>query len=645
MGSNRAIAQASIRFGDEFELDVEVRQLRRAGRVLKLERIPFDILRFLVEHAGHVVTRDQIVERIWGTGAFLDTDNSINGAIRKIRLALKDHSDRPRFVETLPGVGYRFVAPLKPRTDKGSPTEEPAPPHPVAVAPDIVIESSDPKQARWPRRAIAVLGAVSIVAAGAWLVWASLQPQSQTDGRVMLAVLPFENLTGDAEQEYFSDGLTEELIAQLGRLDPRRLGVIARTSVMRYKEADDGLPKIARDLGVHFVLEGSVRRDSHRVRITAQLIPTSDQTHVWAYQWDREEETVLTVQAEIAQSVAREVRLTLEGKRSEPLQSATRSPNTFQAYDLYLKGRYFWNKRTPEGFRLAIESFERALAMDPDYARARAGLADAYTLLGSYGIAPHRDVIPKARAEAIRALQLDETLAEAHTSLALISEQYDWDWPKAESEFRRAIALDPNYATAHHWYAEYLGFQGRFDEALAESEIARQLDPLSLIVATDNAVLLYFSRRPNEAIQQFRAVLAVEPIFPRVNLVTSAYLQGGDVAAALSHLDRWLKLDDGPWTWAWAAHIQGRAGNRAEAERALQRMEAANRHHQLYEPPLYATAYAGTDKDKAFAWLQQACSDHSNFLSSLKVDPVFDPLRDDPRFEELLRCARLTPAN
>jgi tetratricopeptide (TPR) repeat protein len=314
------------------------------------------------------------------------------------------------------------------------------------------------------------------------------------------------------------------MIAQLGRLDPQHLGVIARSSVMRYKHGQQQLDHIARELGVQYVLEGSVRRDSDEVRISAQLIQMKDQTHLWARQYDRELSGLLALQGEIAQEIADEIQLTLgdDHKRIATDLNHAASPSSYEAYDLYLKGRYFWNKRTRQGFQQAIDYFQQAVSKDTNYARAYAGLADSYALMSSYGFASPNDLMPKARAAALRSMQIDDGLAEAHTSLALITENFDWDWQTAEREFRRAIQLDPNYATAHQWYAECLSFQGSFDEALRESERARQLDPLSLIISTDDGAILYYSRQYDRAIEHFRAVLAMEPSFPRAHMVIFA---------------------------------------------------------------------------------------------------------------------------
>jgi len=457
----------------------------------------------------------------------------------------------------------------------------------------------------------------------------------------MLAVLPFMNLTGDATQDYFSDGLTEEMITELGRVNPERLGVIGRTSVMLYKNNPKSLDQVGRELGVQYVIEGSVRRDSDHVRITAQLIRTKDQTHVWASQYDRELKNLLTLQSEIAREIKNEIEIILGGspRLNSDARPASVGTRSYDAYDLYLKGRYFWNKRTAAGFQQAAEYFQRAISKDPKYDRAYAGLADTYGLMGTWNIGPDNELMPKARTAALKALEIDPTLAEAHTSLALIAENYDYDWQTAEKEFRRAIELNPDYATAHQWYAEYLSWQGRFDEALAESERARQLDPLSLITETDHGAILYYARQYDGAITQFRAVIEMDPNFPRApGLMGSAYVQEGRFAEAeaafnLAHLPA-----EDPWTWAWNTYLYSRWGRTTEAEHALARFEqlAPKLGFTQTEAMLFAYASAGK-KDQAMALLEKAYSEHSSIVTSLKVDPIYDPLRSDPRFQELLR--------
>ncbi len=371
-----------------------------------------------------------------------------------------------------------------------------------------------------------------------------------------------------------------------------------------------------------------------------------DQTRLWARQYDRELSSLLALQGEIAQEIADEIQLTLgEHKRIDIAHQASLPPKTSEAYDLYLRGQYFWNKRTPQGFEQAIECFQQAIAKDPEYARAYAGLADSYALLGGYTLAPQGEFMLKARAAALRALEIDESLPEAHTALALIVQNYDWDWQTAEKEYRRAIELNPNYATAHHWYAEHLTWLGRFDEAFRESERARQLDPLSMIIAADNGVILYSSRQYDRAIEKFRAVLAMEPNFSRTGMVINAYVEKGLFADALADIEqRRRAVGDGPWCWLALAYVYGRSGQQVQARRALEKLEQLNRSQQI-DPAVITWAYIAVgDKEQALAWLEKAYSQHSNALITLKVEPGYDSLRSDPRFQDLLRRVGLAAA-
>jgi TolB-like protein/DNA-binding winged helix-turn-helix (wHTH) protein len=630
-----------VQFGDDLELDVGTYELRRSGRRLKLERIPMELLLLLVEQSGQIVSRERIVERIWGKDVFLDTDNSINAAIRKIRHVLKDDPEQPRFVQTVTGRGYRFIAPLL--HDGASSTPFQAVAQQVAPAKDPIGRDVSPvptPQVRGsPIRLLFLAAFVLMAGLGAYFQWfRSRVPPPPSSGRLMLAVLPFQNLTGDAGQEYFCDGLTEEMITRLGSLDPQHLGVIARTSVMHYKNSPEKLDQIGRELGIRYVLEGSVRREAGKVRITAQLIQVRDQTHLWARQYDRAPKDLLPLQSEITREISDEIQLTLgDRKLIETSPEPPSSHHSYEAYDLYLKGQYFWNKRTVVGFQRAIDYFQQAIDKDPGYARAYAGLADSYALIGGYSLVPQAEFIPKARAAALRAVEIDESLAEAHTALALIVQNYDWGWRTADKEFRRAIELNPNYATAHHWYAEHLAWQGRFEEALYESERARQLDPLSLIIATDNGAILYYSRQYDRAIAQFRAVRELDPNFPRSGLIRQAYTQKGMFAEVQVELEQARKTHgDEPAICSELAYIYGRTGQHAQARQELARLEHWNLRQSL-DPAVFVVAYVGMgNNDQALAWLEKAYTQHSNSMTTLKVDPLYDPLRGDPRFQNLL---------
>jgi TolB-like protein/DNA-binding winged helix-turn-helix (wHTH) protein len=657
----------TIRFGDGLELDARAWELRRAGQPQRLERIPMEILLLLAEQHGKLVSREQIVEKVWGKGVYLDTDNSINGAMRKIRQALGDDSGEPRYIQTVTGLGYRFIAQptavsapargnritatsaeLAPEpSDTAEPNATAVPVNaPAGVPPASSGQFVEPRRAppaAPPTRGLPAIvwwsSAALIVVLCVALLWV-LRARSREEAAAapahgaMLAVLPLANLTGDPAQEYFSDGLTEELIAQLGDADPQHLSVIARTSVMRYKDAHEPVDEIARTLGAQYVLEGSVRRDSENVRITAQLVRGSDQAHVWSRQYDRKLTSVLALQGEIAAEIADEIRSTLGQSAAGTPARVAPAPQQYQAFDLYLRGRYFWNRRTPAGFSQALDYFEQSIAKDPGYAPAHAGVADTYALMSNYGYAPHTEAMVNARAAAVRAIELDANLAEAHNALAVIAEDYDYDWHTAEKEFQRAIELNPNYATAHQWYAQCLALQGRFAEALTHSERARALDPLSTIVVADHAVILYFARQYEHAIDASRAVLAMEPSFGRIPL-TPALVQTGRAPEALAYLNGG---GNGPWAWALRAYVYGRTGERSKAADAIARMDEGILREHVDPYPIRVTAYAGVqDREQTLANLEAGYSERASFLTTIKVDPLYDFLRDDPRFQDLMR--------
>ncbi len=630
------------RFGP-YEVHIQTGELFKEGTRLKLRPQPFRVLQVLVERAGVVVRREELRRILWPSETYVDFERGLNNSIRELRQRLSDSASEPRYIETLPKLGYRLIVPVEPEEPAvtlGAAEEPPAPvPERGTVGP--AFSETMPRRLAlrlWFRAAAALL--LLLAALGTSWQWQRLRVrQEAASDRIMLAVLPMENLTGDAGQEYFSDGLTEEMIAQLGRLDPDRLGVIARTSVMHYKNQQEGIGPIGRELNVQYVIEGSVRRESDRVRVTAQLIRVRDESHVWARQYDREVTSLLTLQDEIAHEISDEILAALGvRKRGFPEGRPLLSAEEYEGYDLYLKGLYSWNQRNLDGFRQAIGYFQQAIAKDPDNARSYAGLADCYALLGGYGNEARSEYMAQARKAALRALEIDETLPEAHTALALTVQNNDWDWETAGREFRRAIQLNPSYATAHHWYAEHLGYLGRFDESFHESELARQLDPRSLIVAADNAVLLYYARQYDRAIEKFQSVLAVDPRFPRASMLVCAYVERGFPEKALPMVAP-LQHDygDQPWFWGQMAYLEGRAGKREQARRAIEELKKLYQ-PQRSDPALLASAYMGVgDRDEALTWLEKAYAQHSNVMTALKVEPQYDPLRGDPRFQDLLR--------
>ncbi len=636
------------RFG-AFELRAQTRELYKHGVKLKLRPQAHQVLALLLEHAGQCVSREELQKRVWPSNTFVDFENGLNTAIKQLRASLNDSASDPRYIETLPKLGYRMIASVEFEGGLGGERAAEAKEESggakvldeAAASPTTVQTASSSSSTR--RRVAAVaLSVLAIVGLVAFLKWprAHLAPQRTAPAaRIMVAVLPFENLTGDESQDYFSDGLTEEMIAQLGRLDPKEFGVIARTSVMHYQHSAEKVDQIGSELDVQYVLEGSVRRDSQKVRINAELIEVRGQRQLWAQQYDRELTNLLVLQAEIAREISDSIQQTLGSpEHREIVHQPTLTPQAYQAYDLCLKGLYFWNKRTRQGLQQAIVYFQQAIAKDPNYAPAYAGLANSYALMPGYTLAPAAQYMPKAREAALRALEIDDGLPEAHVALALILENYDWDWNTAEKEYRRAIELNPNYATAHHWYAEFLTWRGRFDEALRESESARRLDPLSLIIAADRGAILYFARQYDRAIEQFQSVLEMDPGFGRAHLGIDAYMQQGRFTEALANLDVWRRqAGDGTNISSRLVYVYGRMGQMDKARAELRKLEAMNL-TSPQDPVAMAVAYIGVgNNEAALSSLEKAYAQRSNLLTALKVEPVYDPLRPDPRFQELLR--------
>jgi TolB-like protein/DNA-binding winged helix-turn-helix (wHTH) protein/Flp pilus assembly protein TadD len=625
------------RFG-EFSLDAQGRVLQRGTEPVLLTPKAFDLLLQLVQQAGRTVTKDELMEAVW-PNSFVEESN-LTQTIFMVRKALDETASR-RYILTVQGQGYRFLVPVTEEAMGRSEIE--APVAPPMTEDSGAVRSPVKSPVGWRSAAIA-LAVVALLLIAGFTLWPrrSQRQRAGQPGRIMLAVLPFQNLTGDAAQEYFSDGLTEEMITQLGNLNPQRLGVIGRTSVMHYKDTHTPVDQIGRELNAQYVLEGSVRRGSTRVRITAQLIQVKDQTQVWAHEYDRELKDLLGLEGEVAQETAREIQLTFDGRKEAGSQAAM-PPANFEGYDLYLKGLYFFNKRTPADLQEAIRYFQQAAAKDPSYARAYAGLANGYTILSAYSDQREPEFMPKARAAALKALAIDGSSSEAHTALALIVQNYDWDWQTSEKEFRRAIELNPNDATAHHWYAEHLMWRGRFDEAFEQSARARELDPLSLIIAADNGAIFYFSRKNDAAIAKWRSVREMDPGFLRAHLIVGAYVEKGMFAEALADNEKTRPtIGDGAY-WSWRAYILGRAGRITEAHSALQELLEINRSTPV-DSMAVAQAFAGMgDKDEAMAWLAKAYARRSNGLITLKVDPAYDLLRGDARFRDLLLRVGLEP--
>ncbi len=617
--------QSAVLVFGAFELHIRSGELLKEGRHIRLQPQPFRVLSLLASRAGQLVTREEIRQTIWGNETFVDFEQGLNFCINQIRAALGDDPETPRYIETLPRRGYRFLAPveeLRPAASRQAESSSRFGKHLAAGG----------------RLWVAAVALAVILLSSAYLArqrfWRASHPAS---GKTMLAVLPFENLTGDTEQEYFSDGLTEEMITQLGRMHPERLAVIARTSAMQYKRTNKGTQQIGRELGVDYILEGSVRRAGDHVRISAQLIQVRDQTHLWAESYERDLRDILALQADVARAITQQIQLKLTPQAEARLGSA--HPVNPEAYELYLKGRYLWNKRTEQGYKKAIEYFEQALEKEPQYAAAYSGLADCYFLLGAYSGLPFRSAMPKAKAAALKALELEPELAEAHTSLGFIQAFHDWKYEDAEREFKRAIEINPNYPTAHHWYGIFLFRMGRMDEAVAESQRALELDPLSLIINTDLALTYYFARQHDRAIEQSRKTLDMDPNFAlALYTLGMAYGEKAMYRDAIEALQKAATLaGDNPVILGELGRIYAASGNKAEATRILRELQMTSRRHYV-APETIAVVYAELgEKGQAIHWLEKAYAERSTFMVSLKTEPSLDSLRSDPRFQDLLR--------
>ena len=619
-----------------FLLDPQEKVLLRKGQPLALPLKALETLLALVEHRGHVIEKVELLERVW-PNTFVE-EATLTQNIFTLRKALGDSPNGHEYIETIPRRGYRFVAPVH-LVNGGRDLEEPTDLTSHGASPSI---SARTRAARARSFAIAAIVLALGLPAGWYLTrHRPGRRASPAAGRIMLAVLPFQNLTGDPQQDFLSDGFTEEMITQLGRMNPQRLGVIARTSAMQYKRREKPADQIAHELRVDYVLEGSLRRESDRLRISAQLIQAKDQTHLWAENYDREMRDVLNVESEVASAIARQIEIKLPQATLARLASdQTIDP---EAYQLYLQGRFFLNKRTAEGLERSGDLFQRAIAIDPNYVKAYAGLADSFILVGAFEVKAPAEVIPKGRAAALRAIEIDEGSAEAHASMAFILSRFDWNWPDAEREFQRAVDLDPNYTTAHHWYALHLIGLGRSNEAIAEIRRAEELDPASPLLTTDAGLVFYFARQYDSAKKECEKALALDAKFGLAHRTLGLIEEeiGMHQEALVQFQEARGVLREDPWMLAEIGRSYARAGNR---EQALQSMsELRQLAERRYVSPL-ALALLGIsldpNSDENFAWLEKAYESRIN-LSPLVVDPAFDGIRQDSRFHDLLRRAGL----
>jgi len=638
-----------LRFG-VFEVDLKACELRKHGLRLKLSEQPFQVLVLLLEKPGEIVTRDELRVRLWQGDTFVDFDHGLNNGVMRLREVLGDSSENPRFVETIPRRGYRFIAPV----------EEVFPPHPSAAlegtssAPsqaelantDIVSEGAAqssglhivPRKSvwrfLWPGLAL-LLGVAAIFA------WNQLRPRLATTSvaprNKSLIVLPLENLSGDKDQDYFADGMTDDLIANLAKI--RSLRVISRSTAMAYKGTRKPLSEIAKELNVDAVVEGTVLRVGNRIRITAELVQVSTDQHLWADTYESQMEDVLTLQNRVSSAIVNEIRINLTPEEEERLaKTPAVAP---EAYENYLKGRYYWNKRSDENLTKAIGYFEQATHEDPQYGLAYAGLSDCYAIISAeiFGTMPAAEAAPKAKAAALRSLQIDPTMAEAETSLATVKFNYDWDWAGAAEGFQQAIQHNPSYATAYQRYSLYLIAMGRPEDSFEQINKARELDPLSISINFSLGWRLYMARQYDRAIQQLRNTLEMDPSYELPHLVLGmSYAQKGDFQAAIPEIRQAVELSHGtPLMVSALANAYARSGNKAEAETLLTQL-AASSTKQYVSPYYFAVAYAGLGQpETALDWLEKAYNDRSNGLVFLKVEPALDSLRREPRFVALQR--------
>ena len=613
-----------LRFGT-YEIALQSGELRKAGVRIRVQQQPLRVLEILLEHPRQIVEREELRRRIWPDESFGDFDQAVNVAIAKLRGALGDSAENPRYIETLPRRGYRFIAEVT-VVDGSRPTSQ-AENHPTPA-------KQAPASRAWKTSGVVLVLLVAITAASVFYWRRSPTPEIKS-----LAVLPLESLSGDASQDYFADGMTDELITDLGQISALR--VISRTSVMPYKRVRRPLPEIARELHVDAVVEGTVLRSGNQVRITAQLIQLPAERHLWAHSYEGDVRDALTLQSEVAHTVAQQIRINLNPREQAAL-TAKKAVDP-QAYEAYLKGRFFWNKRTENGLRTAVAYFDQAIDIDPNYAQAYSGLADSYALLGDweYAVMTPKEAFPKAKAAALKALELDSTLGEAHNSLAFLLDGFDWDLDAGGKEFRRAIELNPNYATAHHWYAWHLGLLGRFDEAIAEMRKAQSLDPLSLIINADLAELLVIAHSYDESIQQSRTTIEMDPNFAMAhNQLAQAYLQKHMTDEAVAEMQTAIRLSpDSPAFIANLARAYVASGKRSEAQKLL--TDLKRRSSPGYSNAVeIAVIYAALgDADQAMNWLEKGYEERFN--PGVLLRPGFDPLRSDKRFQDMVRRLHL----
>ncbi len=632
-----------------FRVNVAERILLRDKDVVPLTPKVFEILLTLVENGGHVISKDDLMKRVW-PDSFVEEGN-LTQSISLLRKALGEGRNGNQYIETIARRGYRFIAPVSEarnengiegqiageRASNGLASVEMAQ---MPLAEDVKPEASQAtKTGRAKGRlgltrisALTALAAIVIAAVGILYFSRGSEAVNSPDNVIeSIAVLPFVNDAADTDTEYFNDKITESLINNLSQLP--KLRVVPRSLVFGYKGREVDLRKIGREMNVRTVLTGRVHRRGDTLSIQVDLIDVANVSQIWGQHYDRKISDILLVQEDISNDIFANLRMKLSVEEKKQLD----------AFSLYLKGRNYLNKRTADGLQLGIEYFQQAIEVDPDYAPAYAGLADCYNMLVVYGISKPQEAFPRAKEAALKALKIDDTLAEAHTSLAFVKHRWDWERDDAEKEFRLAIRYKPGYAPAHQWFSSYLVAVERFDEAIAEARRAQELEPLSFISNLHLGWILYLAGRYDEAIEHCNKLLDVDPnFFPAHRYLGLAYEQKGMYREAISEFEKGVKLSGSPLMIALLGHAYAASGNKAEARRVLAELEQQKQ--KYVSPYTVAAIYAGLgEKDQAFKWLEKAYVERDIWLMNLRVDPVFKNLRSDRRFAELLHRLELTP--
>ncbi len=556
-----------------FEVDTRSRELRSQGSKVNLQDQPFEVLLLLLAHAGEVVTREELSSSLWREDTFVDFERGLNKAVNKVRAALRDQAEKPKYIETLPQRGYRFIGPVK--------------------------------------NVVGVHGGIHAIDS--------------------LAVLPLENLSGDLGQEFFSDGLTEELIRALSRIASLR--VISRTSVMVYKGLRKSLPVIAKELGVDAVVEGSTSRSGQKVRITVQLILASEDRHLWSERYDRGLGDILQLQAEVVQSIAERISKVVRPDQAAPEHQPKVHP---EAYEACLKGNFFRDKMTPPDLEKSIGFFTRAIELDPGYARAFGDRSRSYFYLGLFGIGPPQQLFPQAKADAARALELDEGIASAHNAMAAVHIFYDWDWAAAEAESQRAVRLSPGESVTHAHLADYLSIRGRHNEAIEVFQEVLRLDPISRVYIGHFGLILYRARRYDESIEQCRKALEIDPGYANALwFLALSQEKKGALSDAVATLEHTVSISEGPHFLALLGRAYGMMGEIGKASAILDELFQVSKHRYI-SPFDLAVVHVGLGKlDLAFEEFEEAYRQRVFRIIELTM-PMFDDLRSDVRWQSLV---------